>query len=1107
MNKNILKFGLIPLIIVLVAFSYNTLAAETDTTQNSLGINEETIILLREATSQVVSEIDPEMDNVIAFDISNEQDTSDFTSFISDLEALGYTVVTIDITIDGIPDNVEKLIISSISGNLAISEPYSESEAIMLEEWVYDGGELMVLAEWGPSYTQYTEEISEEFGVTQNSDVVMDTNDYDTLNSWIIYEDYNLEKTHQIFYDVTSIEFLASCSLDTKDGVIIRTDDDGTASPSDTAVAIAKEWGSGRVAIFGDYNWIAEFGNGYNTLDNSKMAINTILWLNGIIMPPPGADSIRLIAGQDIYIGDVYVWNDNDDFHVLYRTFDDWYLLETHLQVNKTEPEIPQTKKGNPIPGHFEFSESFNIADYVNDWYISFPIPEDMTYGETIVIAAHAEVAHATDGCIDIVSDETTQNIGLTSGKPIGNSVYAWEHPAWSTPKSEFTLGAEWIWESEYVYDPELDNWVFFTKEFVIPGLYPIELLGEIKITCDNEYYDLMLNWISVGSDDVWQTVEIYDISNKLEVGANEIEIMTKNLGVPGSTITTNPAGLIYETEVCYEVVDQEESAWGEGEQFNPHPKRNWGMYFEYTINWPPVAVINPIDTSVPWCDPVLFDGKGSYDPDGTVVTYYWDFGDGTTSFNPTPVHNYPGIGTYTVTLTVTDNDGATDTTTTTVEVYNTPPVAEFTYDQPSPEFCEPIHFYDASSDSDPCDTLIHYWDFGDGQTSTDISPVHTYDASGTYSVTLTVTDGYGATDTISYDVTVINNPPHADFYPDDWSLYWCDQPFQFWDVSTDPDWCDSLTYEWDFGDGSPINNDQNPTHEYSWPGTYTVTLTVTDEAGESDSYSSSVDVYNDQPYADFSADDWSLYWCDQPFQFWDNSNDNDFCDSLTYEWDFGDGSPINNDQNPTHEYSWPGTYTVTLIVTDQFGSTDSHSDSVDVINEQPVADFSANQNTLSWCEQPFEFYDYSYDNDGCGPLTYDWDFGDGETSSDQEPSHTYVSTGTYTVTLTVTDGLGVFDIYSQSVTVTNEIPYPDFDWSPYEPEPGEPVYFTDYSYDNDPCDSLSWYWQFGDGATSTDQHPSHGFATDGSYTVRLEVTDGYGDTDYIERTANVYYS
>ena len=160
---------------------------------------------------------------------------------------------------------------------------------------------------------------------------------------------------------------------------------------------------------------------------------------------------------------------------------------------------------------------------------------------------------------------------------------------------------------------------------------------------------------------------------------------------------------------------------------------------------------------------PVVFDGTGSSDPDGTIVSYEWDFDDdgvidGT---GPTPSHTYADAGTYNVTLTVTDNVGVTDTNTTTADITaaNLPPVA----DAGGP-YTVSINdggtvIFDGSVSSDPDGTIISWaWDFGDGQTGTGMAPSNTYALPSTYLVTLTVTDNLGATATDTAIASVVAN-------------------------------------------------------------------------------------------------------------------------------------------------------------------------------------------------------------------------------------------------------------------------------------------------------------------------------------------------------------
>ena len=142
----------------------------------------------------------------------------------------------------------------------------------------------------------------------------------------------------------------------------------------------------------------------------------------------------------------------------------------------------------------------------------------------------------------------------------------------------------------------------------------------------------------------------------------------------------------------------------------------------------------------------------GSSDPDGNIISWVWDFGDGTTLSNQSSSHEFPAAGTFVVNLTVTDDRGATgsDAKQVTVTVGNAPPVAAFVYE------CTGLtcRFTDASTDADGT-IQARYWEFGDGMTSTGPKPNHTYGASGSFGVRLTITDDRGATSSASRTVVV----------------------------------------------------------------------------------------------------------------------------------------------------------------------------------------------------------------------------------------------------------------------------------------------------------------------------------------------------------------
>jgi len=153
-----------------------------------------------------------------------------------------------------------------------------------------------------------------------------------------------------------------------------------------------------------------------------------------------------------------------------------------------------------------------------------------------------------------------------------------------------------------------------------------------------------------------------------------------------------------------------------------------------------------PLSGSVPLT--VVFNAAASDDPDGTIASYEWDFGDSGSATGVNTTHTYTSQGAYIVTLTVTDNEDATDTATVAILVAspgNQVPVASFTVD-PTIGFFPFDADFDASASYDPDGAIIAYqWDFGDGDTGSGATITHTYDSFGTFTVVLTVIDDSGA--------------------------------------------------------------------------------------------------------------------------------------------------------------------------------------------------------------------------------------------------------------------------------------------------------------------------------------------------------------------------
>ncbi len=173
-----------------------------------------------------------------------------------------------------------------------------------------------------------------------------------------------------------------------------------------------------------------------------------------------------------------------------------------------------------------------------------------------------------------------------------------------------------------------------------------------------------------------------------------------------------------------------------------------------------PVAAIVVSDNSVPFGTSVNFDGTNSSDPDGTIVSYQWDFGDGTTSNSAIVDHTYQQAGSFQVSLTVTDNDGLSDAEVTSIQVTNElpTPVIEITNPQPSYDIGESI-FFVGSNSSDSDGSIVSYaWDFDNGDSSSSANVEYAYGAAGNYTVTLTVTDNAGAPNSTNVTVSVVDS-------------------------------------------------------------------------------------------------------------------------------------------------------------------------------------------------------------------------------------------------------------------------------------------------------------------------------------------------------------
>jgi len=323
-----------------------------------------------------------------------------------------------------------------------------------------------------------------------------------------------------------------------------------------------------------------------------------------------------------------------------------------------------------------------------------------------------------------------------------------------------------------------------------------------------------------------------------------------------------------------------------------------------------------------------------SSDPDGTIASYSWNFGDGGTSTAQNPSHTYGATGSYSVTLQVTDNQGAqSPITTKTVNVTapNQAPTANFTFS------CSALTCNFTSTSSDPDGTISAYsWNFGDGATSTAQNPSRTYAAGGSYNVTLRVTDNQGAQSPITtktVNVTAPNQAPTANF-----SFSCSGLTCNFTSTSSDPDGS-IASYSWNFGDGA-TSTAQNPSRTYAAGGSYSVRLTVTDNRGATNFITKTVTVTapNSAPVVNAGPD--ANAFTGLLYSFTWSFSDANHNGPWSYTIDWGDGTTSSGTVSSEGSFSaghtyviiFPRSFTIRVTVRDAAGASASDTKVVSVL-------------------------------------------------------------------------------------------------------------------------------------------------------------------------------
>lgn len=467
----------------------------------------------------------------------------------------------------------------------------------------------------------------------------------------------------------------------------------------------------------------------------------------------------------------------------------------------------------------------------------------------------------------------------------------------------------------------------------------------------------------------------------------------------------------------------------------------------------------------------------------------------GTTYTDSTFQYSYTDTGVHTIRMVAFSANTCTDTTYRTVEVLPMP-IAKIGVNIPAQ--CvnnQNFSFTDLT-------TLAKYptwttaWDFGNGKTDVLSNPTTSYDTAGFYLVTLKVMSSKGCADTSTYKVEVYPKP-NPEFTINDDEQCQLNNLFVFTNQSAVAK--GSLNYKWSFGDGnSSILT--NPKHIYTIAGKPNIKLITTSTLGCVDSVSHSVTL-RAKPSAAIAVN--KAQQCVNPNLFVFNSksksNEGSF---VSYEWNIPAQSVNSLQANDTFSFSFPthGIFNINLYATTNFGCADSVQTQVEVY-PKPEALFSINDSTQCVNNQLFAFNNASYIP--YGALSYQWTFGDGKGSTAIHPTHNYSSPDTFFVKLIATSGNGCKDTTGTPVIVYPK-PFVDFSIN----DSGQCLTGNLYELSNLSSisyGSLTYFWDLGNGETSTQKDTQISYPAYGSYKILLKSTSNFGCIDTLSRLVKVY--
>ncbi len=467
-------------------------------------------------------------------------------------------------------------------------------------------------------------------------------------------------------------------------------------------------------------------------------------------------------------------------------------------------------------------------------------------------------------------------------------------------------------------------------------------------------------------------------------------------------------------------------------------------------------------------CAPLQVQFTDKTDPgSGSKITsWLWDFGNGTQSSEQNPRVKYNAQGAFSVVLKVTNDKGCTKVITEDKYI-NVSPGVTLNFTNTQAAVCLPPFAISFINNSTGSGSMSSRWEFGDGGTSSEASPTHTYQASGKYTVSLIGIDNAGCSDTL---IRTIDLGSKTDFTVS--STLCANIPVKFTNASS-PQPIKSL---WEFPDGTR-NTTKDASKSFSSPGTYKIKLTNT-YSGCTDTYEKSI-IISEAPTAAFSPSAFSN--CSSPFtvNFKSTSTNAD-----KYTWNFGDGSsPLTTtNTDVSHTYTGNGSFFVKLIAINNSGCTNTLISDKPISVGPPVVKISGLP--AQGCV-PIGITPFADISSSVSIAAYEWDFGDGSKSNEKFPSHFYSTPNIYVVKLTAKTVDGCSIMVSHEIKLGNHS-IGAFTATPRDVCAQDTILFTNTSQ---PADA-KYTWIFGDGSTSSQYSPKYSYNDTGFFRVELVINN-----------------